>query len=559
MAGKSVRPPQKRGGSKHLSLNLLLDRAKKEAQLESRLISVQQQLQQRGSTVLSSNTPSSANPSHPSDPRKVAGHEKLQDPDSLLRSLMDRAGPHPLSRESEDQHVDDTEAEGSRRPSSRVSAADARRSVVWHCPAKNSVVFSSSQNHLSLLLGGESGKIVTDHGDEEEDNPLTNLPSKQQAVDYSKKLREEKSQEKNQQLALQMYLQDLQDSLVQKNKLMKQQQLNKLKEKFHEDLQSNEMYQQMVQETRQKQSIQEKLLRDKELALQRQRNEREKLRIHELKAMKRFQEEKQQEELQRQLELEAYRIKNLLDRKEFQEILRREEEERRMRYLEEVQRKKEERRLKAIEDQRLQEEAEKRKLLQDIQKSQARVRRGVFRWVDGKYQYYDSVRQDVDDDHDPQPTQPFVSLYASSIAPSVAKHSPPSTAEASASLTRRKKKLFYLQYDDAEGNPLYYDPILQLYSKRRPDDAEIIYYIDYEREQYDAVHGEGAYDAYRAEIEFKDSVNRNGGYYDDKGRWIVARGYYDENYEWVDLDGYYDENGRYVKYAKVQGDLSFMV
>jgi hypothetical protein len=31
------------------------------------------------------------------------------------------------------------------------------------------------------------------------------------------------------------------------------------------------------------------------------------------------------------------------------------------------------------------------------------------------------------------------------------------------------------------------------------------------------------------------------------------------NYEWVAYEGYYDENGRFIKYAKVQGDLSFMV
>jgi hypothetical protein len=69
----------------------------------------------------------------------------------------------------------------------------------------------------------------------------------------------------------------------------------------------------------------------------------------------------------------------------------------------------------------------------------------------------------------------------------------------------------------------------------------------------------GAYDIRRAEIKYKDEYNRNGGTYDLNGNFVPATGYWDENYEWVQYDGYVNEKGKYVKYAKVEGDLSFMV
>lgn len=71
----------------------------------------------------------------------------------------------------------------------------------------------------------------------------------------------------------------------------------------------------------------------------------------------------------------------------------------------------------------------------------------------------------------------------------------------------------------------------------------------------------GAYDAYWRDITFKEAVNNDGGYYDDDGVWQPAYGYFDpeNDYAWVAYEGYYDDNGRFIKYAKVQGDLSFMV
>lgn len=63
-----------------------------------------------------------------------------------------------------------------------------------------------------------------------------------------------------------------------------------------------------------------------------------------------------------------------------------------------------------------------------------------------------------------------------------------------------------------------------------------------------------------ADQKFKQSVNELGGWYDEQGQWIEANGHYDEDGNWVANEGYIDEaTGRFIRYAKVTGDLSFMV
>ena len=88
------------------------------------------------------------------------------------------------------------------------------------------------------------------------------------------------------------------------------------------------------------------------------------------------------------------------------------------------------------------------------------------------------------------------------------------------------------QYEDANGNPYYYDKILNKTQYSMPTDAPIRHYLEDVRDAYDLEHGEGAYDIMMAELQFKKSVNEDGGWYDENGEWVVATGYYDGAGEW---------------------------
>ena len=94
---------------------------------------------------------------------------------------------------------------------------------------------------------------------------------------------------------------------------------------------------------------------------------------------------------------------------------------------------------------------------------------------------------------------------------------------------------------------------------QRPHNEEIVHHTVVERNQYDAIHGVGAYDRLIEERKWKDQCNKDGGYYDEHGDWVQLHGYYDSNYEFVDLNaGYFDENGEWIPFA-VLGTLDFMV
>jgi len=241
---------------------------------------------------------------------------------------------------------------------------------------------------------------------------------------------------------------------------------------------------------------------------------REIMRVKEIKRQQEEEKRRNQIEQEEALRIEKAKIDMMVSQNEASEIARRNREEDRMRYLEE--------RRKVVEDRYYAEIEKKTNRMARAQKRtadlrdhvQARVRMGNFKWLNGKMQFYDTVR-------------------ATAVE--------------------------WVQYEDENGTPYYYDPVTKSTQYREPVDADFHHYTVDERREYDAIHGEGAYDAYKADIAFKDGVNRDGGYFDEMGAWIPMYGYYDENYEWVQNEGYYDENGKFVKFAKISGDLSFMV
>jgi hypothetical protein len=372
------------------------------------------------------------------------------------------------------------------------------KSVIWHCPAK---VFK---------VAAPTVMVQDDFGE----NPLGNLPPKTAMIAYAKQLEEYKISKIEQEINFKQYLEDQQEAIVAKNRAMKGTMLRNMRERMKEDITSKNALKAQWEEEKRKLVIAKQQQIQRELKEKEEAQIREEYRIRQIKEMKKAMEEKEAREHTLMLERQKMIISRIVDQTEAKEILRRNEEEARMKYLEERRRRIEQRQQEEEMKKKEIEDEKHRKFKESVDRMQGRVRMGNFMWVDGVYGYYDSVR---------------------------------------------KAPKEYVQYENEEGKAYYYDPILKTYQYREPTDAPIRHFTEYEREKYDAVYGEGAYDAYKADIAFKDAVNRDGGYYDENGKWIKVNGYYDANYNWVDYAGYYDENGRYRKFAKVQGDLSFMV
>jgi hypothetical protein len=161
-----------------------------------------------------------------------------------------------------------------------------------------------------------------------------------------------------------------------------------------------------------------------------------------------------------------------------------------MKYLEEIQRAKEERR---NEEQRklhtiLMQKRKKAK--EDRERVLAKIRKGNFMYHHGKLGFY----ADIMDEERP-----------------------------------------YIQYEDDDGTPYYFDPVTLKTQYDLPTGAPIVHYTVKEREEHDRLYGEGAYDTMMADRAFKEQCNIDGGYWGDDGQWILLTGYYDENYEFVSM------------------------
>lgn len=389
------------------------------------------------------------------------------------------------------------------RPPSRGNDVDnpvGVRSNVWYCQPKAGVL-----QKATTIFAGVEGNL---------DNPLENLPSKTEAQEYARKIEEGKRKKIQDEIQFQQYLEDQQELILSKNRAMKAATLRNMRDKMKEELQAKTAMKAQWEEERRKKHIQDMLKAKQQEKDHQEAEMREKYRIKQIKEVKSYQQQREAEEFAMKMEREKMIIARIANQKEADEIRRMLEEEDRMKYLEErrraIEQKLEKDSLKKLEDQQKRHE----KALENVDKMQARVRMGNFVWHNGTYGFYDAVR---------------------------------------------KKPVNYIQYEDEYGVPYYFDPLNNTYQTRMPTDAPIKHYTDDERKEYDAKYGQGAYDAYKADQAFKESVNQNGGYFDENGEWVSVHGYYDANGTWVEYDGYYNEKGRYVKYAKVQGTLDFMV
>lgn len=380
------------------------------------------------------------------------------------------------------------------------TSAAATPSVVWTCPPR--------QNYLRTTM-------FTGHDDDElNDNPFNDRISKQISVEYAKKILAAKKEKEEEEAQFQQYLADQQEGVIARNRAAKAEMIRQLREQTKAELLNKAKFKAEWEVLQRKQAQMDKARAKQEAKEREDKKLMEVIRIKDIKA--RHESRLRQEEIEHKeaLKLEAVKIQMMASEAEVELINRMNREEARMKYLEE--------RRRAVEDKGVQAEAARKARLARKQEKtadvrdhfQARIRMGNFKYHNGEFGFYDSVR-----------------------------HAP----------------VEWVQYEDVQGVPYYYDPVTKLSQYRMPVDANIHHYTEDERREYDAIHGEGAYDAYKEDCAFKDGVNRDGGYYNEKGVWIVMDGYFDENYEWVPNEGYFDENGNYRKYAKICGDLSFMV
>lgn len=372
-------------------------------------------------------------------------------------------------------------------------------SVVWYCPPKKAM-----KTRQLVTMGVESFS----------DNPLESMPSQAASAEYARQIAQQKLLRQQEEIKEKLTLEDLQHEIIAKNRAQKNAALRATKERVKEEIEAKNALKASLnaEKLRIAAEMEQKLAR--EIRAKEEAELLETLRIRDIQANKRDQQRREAEEYAMQLEVEKMLIARVSSEQEAQEIIRRNKEEDRMRYLEERRRVLEARKEQQAQEEMARREANKVKAMEAANEIQARLRRGNFVWHNGQLGFYDNVRREVKE---------------------------------------------YVQYEDSYGRPYFYDPVYGTYQYRLPEDADVHHHIEDERKEYDAVHGEGAYDAYKADIAFKDSVNQYGGYYDEHGRWIEANGYYDENYNWVAYEGYYNEQGKYIRFAKISGDLNFMV
>lgn len=232
----------------------------------------------------------------------------------------------------------------------------------------------------------------------------------------------------------------------------------------------------------------EKIERQREEEIRILEEEKEIFRIRAIKNRQRQLEDKEEEARTEREKKERIRLKLMSDKAEHEEILKRIREEERMKYLEEQQRARERKSARTAVKKQEELYNKQQNLKQTKQKATKVIRRGNFLWHNGVYGFY----------KDSRPTD-----------------------------------IPYIQYEDDYGTPYYYDPLTYSSSYDVPGDAPIVHHTDKDREEFDAVQGEGEYDKLMEQRRFKDQCNKDGGYLSKAGVWLDLNGYYDENYMFV--------------------------
>lgn len=248
-----------------------------------------------------------------------------------------------------------------------------------------------------------------------------------------------------------------------------------------------------------------------------ERNRSELARINDIAVHKQEKEQRMKVAQEGRAAIEAIRLREMEEAKEYREIIRRYQEEYRMKQLEERRHYLENREAldAAAEQEKLNDKRTEFKKEKKIMSRRLRAGNFMQKSPDGKKGFYDDIRE---------------------------------------------KTVDWIQYHDEYGKPYYYDPILKTYSYDVPHDADFHHHSVDDRRDYDAIHGEGAYDEHFWNAQMMESVNNGGGYYDKEGQWQEVNGMYTEDGTFLNFDeGYLDEQGNWNLYPTVSGNLDFMV
>jgi len=246
-------------------------------------------------------------------------------------------------------------------------------------------------------------------------------------------------------------------------------------------------------------------------------------RINTLKEFDRHQKANEEMEANIRRQYELIRLKAMTDKSEYNEILRRIEEEARMKYLEERRREIEHQEEVEREAKDAELKAKQQHVKELTQSQNERLRFGTFRhYMENgvrKLGFYDHTKKVL----------------------------PP-----------------YTEYEDENGECYYYDKVTGQSTYKRPEGAEIISAKEEERREYDRQYGYGSFDAMHAHMTMMNSVNNYGGYTDENGKWVPVCGYYDDQGVFFQLaeddaaEGAVD-GAKGAKRPKAVGTLDFMV
>jgi hypothetical protein len=354
-----------------LNLRYRLQLAANEAELESKITSLEKTIQKHRHDSSSSSSSSSSSLVSFNDQSSVYTMDS-----TIMSDNNDQANNSSIAT------IDILGIAKNRSSSSGSSSVyDMTPSVVWNCSPK--VYNNKTASQLNVLAWDDfhDGDLTVEK--------LFKSIKKDEARKYHDDILRRKQEIIDDEIQQEQMLKDMQENVLTQIRAEKADQLRKQREALKEELLSKITFQKEWMKLKEKE---ERIEMSRKIRDEQERDEKnleEMLRIKELKAIQQYEEEMKRKEYKEMIKIEKMKINKIRSYKEVQEIIRLNEEEDRMRYLEG--------RRKMIEDKIALDDAMKLHTIEVVKQKtadirdqlQARVRRGNFIWHHGKFGFYD--------------------------------------------------------------------------------------------------------------------------------------------------------------------------